>query len=56
MLILRGGADDHRNPYAGIWRVVRSALEGNDCRIRVREIKAHRDKADVAEEDLIGWR
>ena len=48
-------ADGRRNPYAGILRVVRSALEGNGCRIRVRKIKTHRDKADVAGRRGLDW-
>ena len=34
-------ADDHKNYYAGIWRIVRAALDENLCRFTVKKIKAH---------------
>ncbi len=43
-------ADDYKNNYAGILRVARFALEENGCRTRARKFKAHRERADVAEE------
>jgi hypothetical protein len=49
-------ADDHNKKfYAGVWRVARSAIEEDGCRITVKGIKAHRLDADVAEEARMGW-
>ncbi len=48
-------ADHHKVFYAGMWRVVRSAIEENGCRTTVKKIKAPRQEADIAEEDRMGW-
>ena len=48
-------ADDHKTFYAGIWRIVRSALEDNGCTMYVKKVKAHRAVEDVAADDMRLW-
>jgi hypothetical protein len=49
-------ADDHKNYYAGIWRIVRAALKDNGCRMSVKKVKAHRLVADVPEAEMFWWK
>jgi hypothetical protein len=49
-------ADDHKNYYAGIWRIVRAALKDNGCRMMVKKVKAHRLVADVPEAEMFWWK
>ncbi len=49
-------ADDHKNFYAGVWRIVRAALKENGCRMVVKKIKAHRLRSDVRDEELFWWK
>ena len=48
-------ADDHKNFYAGIWRIVRAALRDNGCNMSVKKVKAHRLVADVPEDEMFWW-
>jgi hypothetical protein len=48
-------ADDHKNFYAGIWRIVRAALRDNGCNMSVKKVKAHRLVADVPDSEMFWW-